>query len=124
MGEWLDVNSFCSNSVKRHLIDFSLLVPSKFQEAWQLVWHGTMWSIWKARNEVVFRGSKVLPRDTFEAIKSLIWNWLKSRTLVLSRYNFGDWEISAKGVVNVVMVCCGVRFCLVVCWSQLCFIGI
>jgi hypothetical protein len=44
-----------------------------------LIWHATLWSIWKARNGAIFSSGFFSPRDIVEDIKVLSWKWSLAR---------------------------------------------
>ena len=44
--------------------------------AWWAVWCACLWSIWLARNQVVFQGAVVNVESVFEAAQFRAWNWL------------------------------------------------
>jgi hypothetical protein len=44
-----------------------------------LIWHATLWSIWKARNGAIFSSGIFSPRAIVEDIKVLSWKWSLAR---------------------------------------------
>lgn len=42
--------------------------------------YGTLWSIWKSRNDLVFKSIKVSPDKIVGITKSLVYGWLRHRT--------------------------------------------
>lgn len=45
-----------------------------------LIWHTTMWTLWKARNDKIFKGISRVVDDIVEEIKVLSWRWMLNRT--------------------------------------------
>lgn len=101
LGNWLDTNITMMGDAKEHLEAFSNLCPKKSKELWLSLWHGTIWLIWLARNEKFFKGKVLNQGEVFEKIKSNVWSWLKAKDGIPSSYNFCDWEICPKGVLDV-----------------------
>lgn len=46
-----------------------------------LIWHTTIWVIWKKRNDKIFNGCHFEVDELVEEIKVLSWRWLLERTL-------------------------------------------
>jgi hypothetical protein len=44
---------------------------AKIRKGFLMVWHATLWSIWKARNNVIFATGNFNPRSIVEDIKVL-----------------------------------------------------
>jgi hypothetical protein len=40
-----------------------------------MIWHATIWTIWKARNSAIFAGTPFLPRVIIDDIKVVSWKW-------------------------------------------------
>jgi hypothetical protein len=47
----------------------------KAKKGFLLVWHTVIWSIWRARNDVIFNGISKEPLELVEEIKVLSWKW-------------------------------------------------
>ncbi|XP_022024071.1 uncharacterized protein LOC110924362 [Helianthus annuus] len=58
----------------------------------------TFWSIWKARNEVVFRQVKANTTRSLDEIKSVTYLWVKSRAKVAA-LSWEDWSRFSLGVL-------------------------
>jgi hypothetical protein len=54
----------------------------KTRQGLLMVWHVTIWSIWKARNNTIFASGVSSPSDIIEAIKVLSWKWSLARLKV------------------------------------------
>jgi hypothetical protein len=56
---------------------------SKIRKGFLLIWHASIWSIWKARNSALFANGCFCPRKIIEDIKVLSWKWVLARLKVL-----------------------------------------
>jgi hypothetical protein len=56
----------------------------------RLVWHTTIWSLWIARNDVIFNGKVKEPLEIVEDIKVLSWRW-SSECLKIVPCLFYEW---------------------------------
>jgi hypothetical protein len=45
------------------------------RKGYQLIWHATVWLIWKARNDIIFNNEIKDERAVAEGIKVLSWRW-------------------------------------------------
>jgi hypothetical protein len=48
---------------------------AKVRSGFLLIWHATLWTIWKARNSAIFASGFFSPRVIVEDIKVLSWKW-------------------------------------------------
>jgi hypothetical protein len=48
-----------------------------------MIWHATLWSIWKARNNAIFSSGIFSPRDIVEELKVLSWKWSIGRLKII-----------------------------------------
>jgi hypothetical protein len=71
----------CFNGVVRN---------KKVRKGFLLVWHTVIWSLWRARNDVIFNGITKEPLEVVEEIKVLSWKWSMDR-LKISPYLFYEW---------------------------------
>jgi hypothetical protein len=74
-------------------------VRKKLAAGYSLIWHTTIWSIWRSRNDVSFSNGVVDLAKVVDDIKVLSWRWGMSRR-VLSSCLFYEW-------------CCEPGICLV-----------
>ncbi|PNX90160.1 pantothenate synthetase, partial [Trifolium pratense] len=58
----------------------------KLLKGYLLVWHATLWCLWKARNNSIFANVLVDPKIIVEEIKVLSWKWSLARLKVLSLF--------------------------------------
>jgi hypothetical protein len=48
---------------------------AKIRKGFVLIWHTTLWSLWKARNTSIFADGSFIPLEIVEKIKVLSWKW-------------------------------------------------
>jgi hypothetical protein len=48
---------------------------AKMRSGFMMIWHATIWSIWKARNSAIFATGTFLPKVIIDDIKVLSWKW-------------------------------------------------
>ncbi|CAJ2642584.1 unnamed protein product [Trifolium pratense] len=54
----------------------------KIRKGFLLIWHATIWSLWKARNGSIFANESFAPNDIVEEIKVTSWKWSLARLKV------------------------------------------
>jgi hypothetical protein len=64
----------------------------KIRKRFLLIWHATLWSIWKARNNALFANGLFNPRLIIEDIKVMSWKWVLSR-LKVTQCLFYEWTL-------------------------------
>jgi hypothetical protein len=62
----------------------------KLRRGFRLVWHTVIWSIWNARNSLIFNNVKKDPLEIAEEIKVLSWKWSSER-LKTPPYLYYEW---------------------------------
>lgn len=100
-GDWLEIDLKWKKNIMENLVNFNKGVKQKNREVWQLFWHGTVWIIWKARNELFFKEKCNSPADVAEMVKYNVWGWMKSWDVISRGYNYVDWEVCLNGVLNL-----------------------
>ncbi|CAH1428468.1 unnamed protein product [Lactuca virosa] len=55
------------------------------------IYYGTLWSIWKSRNEKVFKKNRLPPDKVTDIIKSVVYLWVKNREKI-DRLNWASWS--------------------------------
>jgi hypothetical protein len=63
----------------------------------RLIWLATMWSIWKHRNEVIFKGVNPDAIALLNDIKAVSWFWLSSRFGRKSSITLLNWNLDPLG---------------------------
>jgi hypothetical protein len=56
---------------------------TKIRKGFLMIWHATLWAIWKARNSAIFSSSTYLPEQIVDDIKVLSWKWSLGRQKIL-----------------------------------------
>lgn len=51
----------------------------KIRRGLWLIWHATIWILWKARNNRIFNNQAVEAEDIIEEVKVLSWRWTFNR---------------------------------------------
>jgi hypothetical protein len=62
----------------------------RIRKGFMMIWHATLWSIWKARNSAIFSVGCFRPYVIVEEIKVLSWKWSLGR-LKISPCLFYEW---------------------------------
>ncbi|GAU25512.1 hypothetical protein TSUD_279970 [Trifolium subterraneum] len=63
----------------------------KIRKGFVIIWHATLWSLWKARNNAIFGNGSINPQGIFEDIKVLSWKWSLTK-LNVSPSMFYEWS--------------------------------
>jgi hypothetical protein len=63
---------------------------AKIRSGFLLIWHATIWTIWKARNKAIFATGVFSPTAIVEDIKVLSWKWSLAR-LKTAPCMFYEW---------------------------------
>jgi hypothetical protein len=69
----------------------------KIKKGFRFVWHTVIWSLWRARNNVIFNSSTLDPQGIVEEVKVLSWKW-SADCLRISPCLLYEWEW-ARGIV-------------------------
>lgn len=79
---------------KTHFLYHRGLVRGKnLKQMWMVLWFSTAWSIWIARNGIIFKQENFDVIQLVELIKFRAWNWFQFRGKG-SNYSFSDWCMS------------------------------
>jgi len=88
---WLNCNFIVPNNLLVHLECWSKEVSTKkLRQGFWLIWHATLWEIWKARNEIIFNNGTFDVEEVVENIKVLSWSWSLHR-LKIGPSLFYEW---------------------------------
>jgi hypothetical protein len=63
----------------------------KFRRGFRLVWHTVVWFLWRARNNVIFNGVVMEPKEIVEDIKVLSWRWSVNCLKITPFFYFYEW---------------------------------
>jgi hypothetical protein len=63
----------------------------RIRKGYVMVWHATLWAIWRARNNAIFSTGIFLPHTIVDDIKVLSWKWSLGR-LKISPCLFYEWN--------------------------------
>ncbi|GAU17401.1 hypothetical protein TSUD_232770 [Trifolium subterraneum] len=62
----------------------------KARKGFLMIWHATLWSLWKARNGAIFANGSFIPKVIVDEIKVMSWKWSLAR-LKVSPCLFYEW---------------------------------
>lgn len=90
---WLKIHLDLTGDLETDILSFAAALPSKSKETWMVIWHGTLWYIWKDRNSSIFSGIILNAEEIFDMIKWNTWNWLQGRSLIRRLALRSDWDL-------------------------------
>lgn len=77
--KWCGVQGVFPGSIREHFLQHVLINErKKASERWIYVWIGVVWSLWKARSNIILRGSNFDKQKLIQEAQFHIWTWLKS----------------------------------------------
>lgn len=101
--EWLDINIIIPPNLFIMWNCWNGAVHNKkIRKGVRLIWHAAIWSIWKARNDIIFNNAVLDFEALLESIKVLWWRWCLGRLDVLSCL-FYEWSWNPKDLFDAVM---------------------
>jgi hypothetical protein len=62
----------------------------KIRNGFLMIWHATLWSLWKARNSSIFAGGSFISKVIVDEIKVSSWKWSLARPK-MSLCMFYEW---------------------------------
>jgi hypothetical protein len=78
--------------LKYHFTLFGeLFKGSKFKRYRHIIWLATTWSIWRTRNNIIFRGDSVNVSTLLDQIIYIAWFWYIGRGGFNTSSTFSDW---------------------------------
>jgi mannosylglycoprotein endo-beta-mannosidase len=88
---WLDVSVIMPGSLSIMFEYFIGLAKSKkARKGFMLVWHTTLWQIWRSRDDVIFSNKLMTAAECAEEIKVLSWKW-SAHKLKISPCLYYEW---------------------------------
>lgn len=101
--DWLGFEMVGSNILRNHYCQFVTGQGGKtMKKMLNIIWQSVCWSIWKARNDAIFKGTRINTGDILEGVKFRSWKWLRSFFHSSFIYSLHDWCISP-------MSCCPIK---------------
>ena len=89
--DWLEVNFITPQDLLVHFACWSDEVNSRrLRKAFWLIWHATLWMIWKERNARIFKNQMRSFEEVVDDIKAVSWFWSLSR-LRIAYCLFYEW---------------------------------
>jgi hypothetical protein len=89
---WMGVNSIAYISIPQHLILFGRLIKGKKQKRLKhIIWLATTWCIWRAHNNIIFRGALVNIPSLINHIFYFSWFWFIGRQKTNVVLSFQEW---------------------------------
>jgi hypothetical protein len=89
---WLGTNYIPFVDIQNHFTLFGeLFKGSKFKRYRQIIWLATTWSIWRKRNNIIFRGDFINVSTLLDQIIYISWYWYIGRGGFNSSSTFSDW---------------------------------
>ncbi|XP_045831669.1 uncharacterized protein LOC123923074 [Trifolium pratense] len=90
--KWMAVDFIPFEEGWKHFISFGDLVMSKrLAKTRHVIWLATTWSIWRTRNNIVFRGYVFNLDALIDQIIFISWFWFIGRLGVNTSFVFSDW---------------------------------
>ncbi|XP_057444639.1 uncharacterized protein LOC130736881 [Lotus japonicus] len=90
---WLGMVAFSSTSPRDHLLAFRLGHNSLQLRVARAIWMSIVWSLWLARNELIFRDDPVDVGTIIELVQCRSWHWIKVNVAGFP-YSFAAWSLS------------------------------
>ncbi|KAL8538534.1 hypothetical protein ACS0TY_000522 [Phlomoides rotata] len=98
---WLGFQSVLSSDPTINLLYFSKLLRGKRgKTAVVCIWECVAWTLWKWRNNVVFRNAEVSVGKVMDDIISRLWSWLVVKDSRCNNFIFEDWRANPRMVLD------------------------
>jgi hypothetical protein len=89
---WMGVNPISFVNITNHFTLFGgLLKGGHYKKFHHLIWLETTWTIWRKRNNIVFRGEFVNISSLVDQIICIAWFWFIGRGGLSTYVTFFDW---------------------------------
>jgi hypothetical protein len=84
---------------------------TKIRKGFLMIWHATLWAIWKVRNNAILSSGTFLPQEIVDDIKVLSWKWslggLKILPCLFYEWSWGRLPLALMlGSLGVLRCCC------------------
>jgi hypothetical protein len=91
---WLEIHFITPQSLLQHFECWSGEIGKKrLRKGYWLVWHSSLWVVWKARNDRIFNNLTKDPVEIVEEIRVLSWQWVLTRLKIPPcLYNEWSWK--------------------------------
>jgi len=91
-GHWLGISFVFPGRIQEFYLQFTQLagMPRASYHYLKVIWLASVWAIWKARNNCVFKNAVIDPHITLENVKRTSFLWLSSNVHLLA-FGFHDW---------------------------------
>ena len=88
--QWIHFPLNQYSSLEESFVGFERSLVSSIRQKGHVIWFGTIWHLWQARNEKVFQKIETSPWTLLERIKISTCTWLQCKNGLPSRIRFGD----------------------------------
>ena len=83
------------NNYRYHFLQHDVGVLNLEQnDPWRAIWFATVWSLWLARNNMIYCGGKLEVYFVFEVMELRSWSWLTVRDIDFQSSLF-EWTSGA-----------------------------
>lgn len=89
---WLEISFVYPGHIKELYLQFTQLagMPRASYSYLKVIWLASVWTIWKDRNNCVFKNAVIDPHNIFDKVKQTSFLWLSSNFIPLA-FSFHDW---------------------------------
>jgi len=90
--KWVGISFIAPDSVADHFHHFGRLagLPRYVHSYLQVVWHTTVWVIWKERNNQILKRKAQDLIKLLDYVKFMSFSWLKAKLLTFA-FSYNDW---------------------------------
>lgn len=89
--DWLGINFINRHNLFSHFACWSdVTAPRRFMKPFCLIWHTSIWTIWRERNSRIFKNQTKTFDVLVDDVKALSWCWALSRLRIASCL-FYEW---------------------------------
>jgi len=96
---WLEIYFITPHNLFVHFECWNGEVISKRLKGFWLIWHVTIWLIWKERNARIFTDQRKDGEEVVDEIKVVSWVWTLSR-LKIASFLFYEWTWNPRECLN------------------------